>query len=463
MSTGSITASAPAPVVGLGGQDLEEHSGHKLTPLMSFTNILADLSPHGMLPLAYGLASSPGSTGALSSFLILTTFALLGWYSLHSMARAKVLSSSHPSTDSLQSVHSSLPFSSTAVRTSLLPTLFPLLLTSGCCLFYSAFLGDILTPLLTATTGLTLSRSQILTTLSLTLLLPLCLQNDLSCLQTSSIAGLLGVLYTVAFLFYHAFLSKTYHPNGSMYNLMKDLGHTHLHLLSNPLPPTPLLKVSKGTLNLMNMACVAFACHYNGVKYYNELDNPIHTSTKNSDVTQVNKYSKIMLTSFLSTLLIFLTTMYSGAMTFGSSSQALILNNFHPNLDKYASLARFGTAVAIVSGYPLMFSGYRSALFDLFNVNAKRDENARKIMSVASLTAFTVGACFVTEHELGTILGVVGAVFGSGVVYVLPGVWNMCAGEKMRLFRGERGFNVALIAAGIVLAGMGSYVSLCGV
>lgn len=78
-------------------------SDHAMTPLISFCNLLADLCPHGMLPLAYGLMSTPGSTGACSAALILAAFGVLGWYGLGSMGRAKEIGGGDG--DSLSSVH----------------------------------------------------------------------------------------------------------------------------------------------------------------------------------------------------------------------------------------------------------------------------------------------------------------------------------------------------------------------
>lgn len=43
-----------------------------------------------------------------------------------------------------------------------------------------------------------------------------------------------------------------------------------------------LWRVGPGIVTLMNMSCVAFMCHYNGVKYYEELE---HRSVKKYAVT----------------------------------------------------------------------------------------------------------------------------------------------------------------------------------
>ena len=86
--------------------------------------------------------------------------------------------------------------------------------------------------------------------------------------------------------------------------------------------------------------------------------------------------------------------------------------------------------------------------------------NPKVAVSVATLAFLTISACFVTEHELGPLLGVVGAIFGGGVVYVLPAVWNIKVAEKMPLFRREKEFNYGLGIFGVLLMVLGSYVSI---
>lgn len=40
----------------------------------------------------------------------------------------------------------------------------------------------------------------------------------------------------------------------------------------SPWSDVKLWRVGPGLVTLMNMSCVAFMCHYNGVKYYEELE-----------------------------------------------------------------------------------------------------------------------------------------------------------------------------------------------
>lgn len=60
---------------------------------------------------------------------------------------------------------------------------------------------------------------------------------------------------------------------------------------------------------------------------------------------------------------VFSTMMLFGFRTFGSASQALILNNYHRTADPLASLARLATGCSILCGYPLMFAALKSSFF----------------------------------------------------------------------------------------------------
>ena len=123
-----------------GGSGGDGHEGELMGPVTAFTNILADLCPHGMLPLAFGIAAG-GGTGALTATMTLLIFGALSWYSLLSWGRAAdvVLKGSHE--ESLSAVWGKVIPNGDA--TSYVPDALCALLTIGCLLFYSAFIGDL--------------------------------------------------------------------------------------------------------------------------------------------------------------------------------------------------------------------------------------------------------------------------------------------------------------------------------
>ena len=59
--------------------------GHKMSMTTLIINILADLCPHGMLPLAYGLAQG-GPTGLLTALGLMAIFGAAAAYSMTNLA-----------------------------------------------------------------------------------------------------------------------------------------------------------------------------------------------------------------------------------------------------------------------------------------------------------------------------------------------------------------------------------------
>jgi hypothetical protein len=86
---GGIAPAPPAAAVAVKPSEVAhgaaEHHGMSIFTLA--INIMADLCPHGMLPLAYGM-SCEGSTGLVPALSLLLTFGLLSGYTLFSIARS---------------------------------------------------------------------------------------------------------------------------------------------------------------------------------------------------------------------------------------------------------------------------------------------------------------------------------------------------------------------------------------
>jgi amino acid permease len=135
--------------------------------------------------------------------------------------------------------------------------------------FYSAFVGDIFGALSAAAgiTGTIGKRTTVLGAISAIFLLPLCLLEDISSLQFSSVLGVVGIMFTVAFHVIRV-SDGSYIPNlGKFAQLLSAKMQPQW-----PSPKFTLWSVNKGTLVLVNMLCVAFLAHYNAINYYKELD-----------------------------------------------------------------------------------------------------------------------------------------------------------------------------------------------
>lgn len=172
------------------------------------------------------------------------------------------------------------------------------------------------------------------------------------------------------------------------------------------------------------------------------------------------------------TALVFWLMMILGFATFGSHSQALLLNNYHGSQDIMATVARVFTGIAIISGYALMFAGLKAALFSFMKLDRpgveKRDSKQNTISAIL-VAAIATAACFVTEHELATVIGIVGSVFGSVVIYMFPAFINInLLRQKDKkgnpvakpFFPGEILFNKIMAVFGVVFAVLGTWISL---
>lgn len=218
--------------------------------------------------------AAAGGTGPVLATIILLVFGALSWFSLVSFARAAevvlVEDGEAGAGESLSAVwERTLPHGK---LTTYIPDLGCVFLTVGCLLFYSAFIGDLFGSLVSGITGLPdilRKRWSVLLLLHVAPILPLCLKKDLSALQVSSMTGLVGIFYTIFFVA-KRLVDGSYAPGGSFHSLMPaklqpaaQIGFPHkadagvLGYLAD-IPP---FHAGKGLLTLMNMCCVAYACH----------------------------------------------------------------------------------------------------------------------------------------------------------------------------------------------------------
>jgi amino acid permease len=386
-------------------------------------NIIADLCPHGMLPLAYGIAQG-GPTGLVPAVALVGLFGFLSAYTMTVYAKL----ADETKSNSIAEVWGKL----IGEKTRWVADVAVFSLCFGCCVFYSAFAGDIFGALSSAAgvTGVLGKRWVALGALSSLCLLPLCLLEDISSLQFSSVLGAAGILYTVLF---HVLrnVDGSYTPKtGAIAKLLSAKAQPQW-----PAVKFPLWTVNKGTLVLVNMLCVAFLAHYNAINYYKELDN-----------ANESRYKKAIAGGFGASFSVFVGMMILGYRLFGTVAQPLILNNFHRTQDLLATGARFACGLAITFAYPLMFAGLKSSMFNLIDAAAASGEKApakgksskkevakpagdrkdiKKAAIVAALAVITSIAFKCGEDDVSVVLGIVGSVLGCGVAYILPGVLSL--------------------------------------
>ena len=452
-----------------------EHTAeHKLTRVNLVVNIVADLCPHGMMPLAFGLAQA-GTTGWATAITLLVLFSSMSAYTMTSYAEM----SKETNAQNIGQIWSKL----IDQRTEGAVHLSVFLLCFGCCVFYSAFIGDIFTTLASAVglTGLLAQRWVVLLSMTLFVLLPLCLLEDLSTLKFSSLLGAGGILYTVAF---HALRLW----DGSYAQGSEMLQHVPAKMLATwPRLPLTAWKINSGTLVLINMLCVAFLAHYNAISYSEELEN----STS-------QRYSSAIAVGFGLSTAVFLAMMFMGYQLFGEMAQPLLLNNFPLRKDSLATLARAATGLAITFAYPLMFTGLKASLFNIIAacnkptgeftqpagdsqcsvtkgtqstltmqrpLSADLSTQTKRGAVLAAVTAITLIALQCGEEDVSVVLGIVGSVLGCFVAYVLPGLLKIALHKQralagLRINRWDFLLNHGLVGAGLLFGALGVWITV---
>ena len=413
---------------------------HGMSTRSLIINVIADLCPHGMLPLAFGLMQGP--TGIIPAIALIVFFGSISAYTMTSYAKL--------ARDTQSSTIGEIWGKLVNERTKYIADISLFALCFGCCVFYSAFIGDIFSALSSAVgiKGLLSKRYAILGLISATVILPLCQLDDVSALSFSSIMGCFGIFYTFIFHFLR-YWDRSYGPKGGKYYLK-------IPTPSRPKWHTPkfsLWNINKDTLQLVNMLGVAFLAHYNAINYYKELDN-----------STIEKYTGAIQKGFLVAMTVFIGMMFFGYLIFGTTVQPLILNNFHRTDDLLATFARLATGLAITFAYPLMFAGLKTSLKSLFfnptptttttttttskkpvanakvNNNQKKDIKSKSTTTISNnntvspkidifkhvaipivLSMITGIAMKCGEEDVSLVLGVVGSILGCTVAYILPG------------------------------------------
>lgn len=452
---------------------------------------MADLCPHGMLPLAWASAAG-GGTGAIPAVAFVVVFSTVSMYTLYLSAavaeanKAKALEEKirmAPPPPPLEEVPEAAPGLSdddddeaeeTTAKEDFtigleihLPQQKPpepeeedpplslssiwagaglpcpvaidilvALLCGGCCTFYAAFAADLFTALAKRFFPFC-SRTSVLVALMAAPLIPLCLLDDLAALKYSSYAGLLGIFYTVLFILFQK--PDTVVPavpsSSSWWPFSSSTTPTTVAVKS-----LGLFKVSAGSAVLLNTLCVAFLCHYNAVVYYRELDKETP-----------KRYAKVAAGGMFCTALVFIGVMLGGRAAFGSNASPNVLNNIGDTLG--GAVARLGTGVAILSGFPLMFAGFKAAL----DAAVPLPHRPRTIANLVALAAIAIGAATADDAAIGFIIELLGSTLGCCAAYIIPG---LAAARTSSLPLLHRRLGGGIAAAGSILAVVSTFLTL---
>jgi amino acid permease len=202
----------------------------------------------------------------------------------------------------------------------------------------------------------------------------------------------------------------------------------------------------------------SFQAHYNAPKMWAELK---HAS--------LPRYGKVVTISFLFAALTSVYIMVIGYLTFGGNSAGLVLNNYSYT-DPIAAIARVSVVFGIIFGYPLSFSALREGVWDLAGIISEEEKEFNHLSTTVLLLGVLVG-CAITIDNVGVIISLSGALFGTMLIYIFPAVMNISAIEKIQGRKTFHGNEVSslqqaawlqygLIAVGIVVAIIGTILNI---
>ncbi|KAG7339278.1 transmembrane amino acid transporter [Nitzschia inconspicua] len=358
----------------------------------------------------------------------------------------------------------------------------------GACLSYSILLGDV-----SSSMAQTLGGSGILTSrhfwimlLTTFVLYPLCNLPSLLALAPLSRAGVAAVLMTTMFIVFRCPFVNPGSPYAAVGGtLMKTLSAIQLprfNTFNNGF-------CHPSSLILLGMAASAYLGHFTAPNFYHsvkraecavpstsddggidcitaapEVDPSFQLKADENSVV-LKDFFKVTIGGFSAVTIINCFIMAFGFLTFGGNSSGVILNNYS-TFDSGATVCRFLTAISVIGGYPFLMSACRSEFLVLWNLRSGRttaSQMMEKRTTFFMLLMLTLGSMLISNA--GFVIGLIGAILGSAIVYIFPSLLYLAYTGKMvetkrTRIRVERMFCRLLILFGIVAAFAGGSVSI---
>lgn len=310
----------------------------------------------------------------------------------------------------------------------------------GTALCYSIVLGDTLQSLAAGAglTGILATRYASILAVTLLALYPLSRLQSLAALAPVSMVGVVGVFVTCIFMATRYFGPSYRLPNG-----------TFLATLAPHLLPSFRSRISQtnplSALILGSMSATAFLSHFAAPDFLNLLKQGPST---------LKDYKRLTVLGFSICTLINISILSFGFLTFGGNCAGMVINNYS-QLDVGASVCRFLTAVSVTGGYPFLLRACNGSLVRLLWSDRQVSISTSRRISAGLLAGLTAMSLFI--QNAGVVVSLNGAVMGSAIAYIFPGILLLSSKQGGRL---ERLSSRLLIAFGVVVALLGGVVSL---
>ncbi|CAK9059121.1 Sodium-coupled neutral amino acid transporter 1 (Amino acid transporter A1) (rATA1) (Glutamine transporter) (N-system amino acid transporter 2) (Solute carrier family 38 member 1) (System A amino acid transporter 1) (System A transporter 2) (System N amino acid transporter 1) [Durusdinium trenchii] len=367
--------------------DAEDFEG---VPVMAMAfNISKGIVGEGILSLPAGIAAG---TGIVPALVVMTAFCVVMMYSFWSIGRCCEATGGKTHGDVGMAVleRGGRCFGGTMEVVNLLKTTMT-------CTAYALVIGknsaDVWTALDVHGSWFVTARGSFLTVL-VVILLPLCLLRDLSKLAFSSFFGLACEAGVVVFMIVRL-VTGEYAPGGEFYNSQEP--GTQLSWGDGDGPE--ILAFDWSVFVLIGSMSTAFLAHYNAT---------------------AGGYSIAVL--------LFATCMIVGYLTFGTNCQGNILHNYSPH-DTWATVSRVAMLLATICGFPIAFTGLRTAALQLCGCGHRRRYWVPITVGLLSI----IGLLGSVLTDLGIVNSLGGATLGSLIELIFPGLmimWTFSASQS---------------------------------
>ncbi|OEU11679.1 hypothetical protein FRACYDRAFT_138697, partial [Fragilariopsis cylindrus CCMP1102] len=399
-------------------------------------NLIKSIIGAGLLSLPAGIAvlASSASSGnsshrilLSSSFLLIAVMGTISAYTFSLIARVCQMTNTTTYANCWTATmkdHSNSKGHRRSGGSSLLGSLGAFMDCLAGNLTYSMVLADTFR-VLVATAIKYATRSNVLLVLTVLILFPLCLINNLSSLAPFSLVGIIGMVYTGIVIGVRYFDGSYKLPHGKFLKDLSGVGiGSNKSLPSFATAATSAASATSSSpfqflfnpksLILISILSTAYIAHFNAPKFYNELKE-----TKTSSSKQQRFHIGVVTTSFMVSILFYGIVSALGYSTFGLSTSAMILNNYSTN-DILISISRFCVGLSLIFSYPLLFVGLKSGTIDLINqlkiTNQQKHSNSK--LTVLLLSSITLLATHITD--LTFVASMSGALLGTSLIFIFP-------------------------------------------
>jgi len=406
--------------------DKEETKLFDTSGMSLIVNIVADIAPVGFLPVASGIKY----IGFIPSFTAMFVLMYVCVYTMWMTSRNCEI------TGSLQLDRQWAMV--IGPRTAWVPVMASAIACFGDNVAFACFFADMFEDAF-STVGISMSRTQCCIMFSVFPTLPLCLLKELSALAPSSAMGVLAIIFTLMAMVHRA-MDGSYEIGGLYY---KDLFVHHREIPIVPHNHHLYAFTFISFLKLLNTLSLSFMTHYNACTYYHELK-----------LATPERFANLTFIALAICASIYSVSMIAGYATFGYNAEEMILSNYAPE-DVLLNVARFGAGIALLVAYPVTFSGLRRnavTMLEMLRPSNKllfASTLVQDLLTVLFVSLVTIVAVFLVDD--GLMVGLVGSVCGSSVIFIIPTLLHIFATRNSQGSSFHRCLAMCILAFGIAL------------